>query len=59
MFTLFLQVHAHPGLLRLITWVLTGLEVEVMRAALRTDLATGVLLYLIFVSGRLVTFLLL
>jgi UTP:GlnB (protein PII) uridylyltransferase len=35
-------VKSFPGLMRLITWVLTGLRLEVHRASLRTDLETGI-----------------
>jgi hypothetical protein len=36
------QVESTPGLLRLITWVLTGLDVNVQTAQIRTDELTGI-----------------
>ena len=36
------QVESTPGLLRLITWVLVGLDVNVQTAQIRTDELTGV-----------------
>lgn len=37
-----LKVKSFPGLMRLVTWVLTGLRINVRRASLRTDLQTGI-----------------
>lgn len=50
-----LKVKSFPGLMRLITWVLTGLRLEVHRASLRTDLETGIendLFYVTDEKGR-------
>lgn len=44
-----IQVENTPGLLRLITWVLTGLDVHVQTAEIRTDEHTGVALHTFFV----------
>ena len=38
-----------PGLLRLITWVLTGLDVKVQTAQIRTDELTGIGQYTFYV----------
>mmetsp|Transcript_39921 Transcript_39921/g.55498 ORF Transcript_39921/g.55498 Transcript_39921/m.55498 type:complete len:280 (+) Transcript_39921:212-1051(+) len=39
--TIFINVLSFPGLVRMIAWVLTGLEVEVHKASLRTSPETG------------------
>mmetsp|Transcript_10852 Transcript_10852/g.22642 ORF Transcript_10852/g.22642 Transcript_10852/m.22642 type:complete len:285 (-) Transcript_10852:315-1169(-) len=48
-----LKVKGFPGLLRQVTWVLTGLGIEVHRASLRTDMETGLANDVFYVTDTL------